>query len=130
MDVSLPHVAPAPPRPRWRRAVNRLITWTLNTSLWFVAWFSMLVLVIVFEFGGEQWLGLPRSGPWALPGQLLMRALILVPFAVWLLLIIHPIRTRWWLARQAARLGRFIGRRPPPAPPAAVAARPRLIEPT
>ncbi|HYF62749.1 MAG TPA: metallophosphoesterase, partial [Herpetosiphonaceae bacterium] len=47
--------------------------------------------------------------------------LFLAPLALWVALLIHPIRTRWWIVRQAMRL---IRRRPAPAQPDASAAGP------
>ena len=96
-------------RPWWLRVINRMLTWLLNTALWLLLWLTMFMVLFfgLLALRDAAWLRVLEA-PWREPLELFMRGLLAVPFGFWLLLLIRPVRTRWWFVRQAGRAWRWL----------------------
>ncbi len=132
-------------RPLWARGLNRSITFVLNSLLWLGLWIGAFValFIAIRSFSDSAWLN-SFQGTAHLVAEIAVRALFVVPLAVWIMLMIHPIRTRWWLVQRVASLGPRLRRvrqpatsaplEPAPAPQSSAAPAPAaasgLLQPT
>lgn len=88
----------------WKRSINRVLTFILNTALWFGLWLGAVVglFMAVRTFSNSAWLN-SLTGTTQSVAEIGVRGVMAIPLSLWLLLMIHPIRTRWWLVRQLWR---------------------------
>ena len=96
-------------RSRWQRLVNRLATFSLNTALWFGLWLGTFAIMFVLIRGlaRSDWLrALDGTPHWI--AEIGIRVISLLVLSVWVLLIVRPIRMRWWMVERTARIGRWI----------------------
>ena len=123
------------PRRLWQRGINRGITFGLNTSLWFGLWLGTFAAMffLIRYWSGAAWLANGR-GTWHTVAEIGMRVVLLGPLALWVMLMVHPIRTRWWVARQIKHSFGLVRRKPAvvdvPTPPVSPPADTALVVPS
>ncbi|HEY1014481.1 MAG TPA: metallophosphoesterase [Herpetosiphonaceae bacterium] len=119
----------SPPRRRarraagaWRLAVRRSAAIALHALLWLAYWYAAFGLIYALVYWPSARVGLLRlPAGWQLAVELGWRALLAGPLLFWVLLALHPVRTRRWMsARLLGALRRFRRTQPtadsPPRP--------------
>jgi uncharacterized protein len=111
-----------PRRPWWARLLNRGVTTLLNGALWLALWLATfaVMLVLIRSLSASDWLA-GQTGVTHWIAEIGVRLLVLAPLSFWIVLMIHPVRARWWAVDQAMRLLR---RRRGPAAAEALPAEP------
>ncbi len=87
--------------PVWARWLVRLATALLNAALWLGLWLAVFLSIfwLILQVGSADWVATLGSTAhlllkWGL------RLTLLGLFGLWVVLMIHPVRMRWWLVRK------------------------------
>src|SRR5687768_14169774 len=94
-----------PRRPWWARVMNRVVTTLFNAALWLALWLGAfaVMFIMIRSLSSAEWLA-AQTGLTHRVAETGVRLVFLAPLTLWIVLMIHPIRARWWVVGQVMRL--------------------------
>ncbi len=97
----------------WAKRLYQTGRWAGNVVLWLLIWLSCVasIFLMIRYFSGAQWLS-NLQGNTHFVAEFAMRLLMALPFTLWLLLMLRPVRTRRWIIGQVIKLAQRLRRKP------------------